>query len=96
MGAFAFAPAGQGGLVLAIGSASGPGEFWMDVSMLHSKRPAEASPEAAADFDFDWLFSPAPPDPALAVRPAALARMQEVQARIISVSPPIRIMDAPD
>lgn len=80
------------GFLLRIASASGPGEFWSDVSMLHSRSGTSAAGGASA-FDFDWLFSEPASDPALAVRPAALARMTEAQARIVSISPVIRIED---
>lgn len=80
------------GFLLRITGATGPGEFWTDVSLLHSRIDGHAGASSAA-FDFDWLFSPAAPDPALAVRPAALALMTEAQARIISISPAIPIHD---
>lgn len=85
-------PLDDPGFLLRIASASGPGEFWSDVSMLHSRSGTPAAGGASA-FDFDWLFSEPAADPALAVRPAALARMTEAQARIVSISPVIRIED---
>ncbi|KQV40697.1 hypothetical protein ASC96_19705 [Rhizobium sp. Root1204] len=63
------------------------GEFWADVSLLHSPGPA-----FIPHFDFNWLFSKAGGgEPALDVTPAGLNQMVEVQARIVSVSPPIPI-----
>jgi hypothetical protein len=63
--------------------------------MLHSRFARHDAPAPGADgrFDFDWLFSEAAADPALAVRPAELTRMKEAQARIVSISPVIRIED---
>ncbi|URK88095.1 hypothetical protein LP421_11365 [Rhizobium sp. RCAM05350] len=73
----------------ANGSA-GAGEFWADVSLLHSTGPAFTS-----NLDFNWLFSLAGgSEPALDVSPAGLTQMVEAQARIISVSPPIPISPA--
>jgi hypothetical protein len=70
------------------GGTTTPGlEFWADVSLLHSNDAG-----ASGDFNFDWLFSRSnTADPVDAVRPQALAAMTEVQARIVSVSPPIPV-----
>lgn len=94
----ALAPLDDPGFMLRITSATGPGEFWSDVSMLHSRSfnspdtpAADSAPVPPVAFDFDWLFSEAAADPAAAVKPAALARMTEAQARIVSISPVIRI-----
>ncbi|MBE0578047.1 hypothetical protein [Devosia sp.] len=96
----ALTPLDDPGFMLRISSATGPGEFWSDVSMLHSRsshnpdKPAPidgSAPVPPVAFDFDWLFSEAAADPAAAVKPAALARMTEAQARIVSISPVIRI-----
>lgn len=98
----ALTPLDDPGFTLRITSASGPGEFWSDVSLLHSRSSHNPDKPAAIDgsapvppvaFDFDWLFSEAAADPALAVKPAALARMTEAQARIVTISPVIRIQD---
>ncbi|WP_292325402.1 hypothetical protein [Mesorhizobium sp.] len=77
------------GLIMKLKTTGGTGEFWADVSLLHSSRPS-----VPALFDFDWLFSKTSDtdDPVTAVNPDALARMVEAQARIISVSPPIPIV----
>ncbi|MER8855625.1 hypothetical protein NKH94_29265 [Mesorhizobium australicum] len=63
-------------------------ELWMDVSLLHSIGSIAGEP-----FDFDWLFSPSDgSSPVDSVSPAGLNRMVEAQARIVSVSPPIRLV----
>lgn len=73
------------GLVISIAAEGTTSEFWTDVSLLHSS-------VAAGSFDFSWLFSqPGGPDGAAEVKPQALTRMVEAQARIVSVSPPIPI-----
>lgn len=65
------------------------GEFWADVSLLHSPLPASRS-----RFDFEWLFPRSGgADPAMDVAPAGLGRMVEAQARIISVSPAISVSE---
>ena len=78
------------GFLVKLAAKGGPGEFWADISLLHSAPPTgQQSPDR---FDFHWLFSAADADPAAAVKPSALAAMEEAQARIISVSPPIRVL----
>jgi hypothetical protein len=73
------------GLIISIAAEGTTAEFWADVSLLHSSA-------AAGSFDFGWLFSqPGGPDGAAEVKPQALTRMVEAQARIVSVSPPIPI-----
>ncbi|TIM05518.1 hypothetical protein [Mesorhizobium sp.] len=71
-------------------------EFWTDVSLLHWAGSGDTAVAAnlAIDFNFDWLFGQegGSGEPALQVGPARLAGMVEAQARIISVSPPIRIV----
>ncbi|MDW5317812.1 hypothetical protein [Rhizobium sp. PL01] len=75
------------GFFLDIKADGGTGEFWADVSLLHSPGPAFTS-----HFDFNWLFSEAGGSgPALDVTPARLNQMVEAQARVVSVSPPIPI-----
>ncbi|WP_438749195.1 hypothetical protein [Pararhizobium sp. O133] len=70
---------------------AGAGEFWTDVSLLHSPRPT-----FDGRFDFDWLFSKTGgEEPALDVAPAGLNTMVEAQARIIAVSPPVPIQPKP-
>lgn len=64
-------------------------EFWTDVSLLHSPQAGDGQ---AARFEFGWLFSNTEPmAPADAVKPSSLGTMVEAQARIVSVSPPIRV-----
>jgi hypothetical protein len=64
------------------------GEFWTDISLLHSSNAFLTSP-----LDFGWLFSPAgEDDPAASVAPSGLNTMTEAQARVIAVSPPIPIV----
>ncbi|MEQ1954885.1 hypothetical protein [Mesorhizobium sp. CN2-181] len=76
------------GLVMKLEATGGTGEFWADVSLLHSRRPS-----APALFDFDWLFSQSSEiDPVAAVNADGLATMAEAQARLISVSPAIPIL----
>ncbi|HTO30182.1 MAG TPA: hypothetical protein VL202_03220 [Pararhizobium sp.] len=76
---------------LAAEGDAGAGEFWTDVSLLHSPRPT-----CDGRFDFDWLFSKAGgAEPALDVAPAGLNTMVEAQARIIAVSPPVPIQPKP-
>lgn len=66
---------------------TGAGEFWTDVSLLHSPQARFGS-----GFDFNWLFSQAGgPEPAFEVTPAGLNTMVEAQARVVAVSPPIPI-----
>jgi hypothetical protein len=73
------------GLIVSIAAAGTTAEFWADISLLHSSAPP-------GSFDFSWLFSkPGGPDGAAEVKPQALTRMVEAQARIVSVSPPIPI-----
>ena len=76
------------GFFMTIAAGGGIGEFWADVSILHS--PKAAFPEG---FDFDWLFSGAGSgEPVVDITPRGLRRMTEAQARIIAVSPPIPIV----
>jgi hypothetical protein len=77
------------GFLVKLAAKGGPGEFWADISLLHSTAPT--SHQSPDRFDFQWLFSATDADPAAAIRPLALAAMEEAQARIISVSPPIRV-----
>lgn len=73
-------------IIDAIGA--GPGEFWTDVSLLHSPRSLNTNP-----FDFGWLFSAAGDgEPTALVAAPGLTRMVEAQARIVAVSPPIPIV----
>jgi hypothetical protein len=75
----------KAGLIISIAAEGTTSEFWANVSLLHSS-------VAAGSFDFSWLFSqPGGPDGAAEVKPQALTRMVEAQARIVSVSPPIPI-----
>jgi hypothetical protein len=82
------------GLILKVQAqmAKEGGEFWTDVSLLHSKQSNAAT--NMSDFDYDWLFSVTADEsgePAQAVRAAALAQTVEAQARIIAMSPAIPI-----
>jgi hypothetical protein len=71
-------------------SGSPPLELWADVSLLTLPlRPADG------DFTYDWFFTGGEvPLPADAVTATALLDMVEAQARIISVSPPIQIVES--
>jgi hypothetical protein len=84
---------GDGVMLKLSGQLKDGGEFWADVSLLHSK------PQFATDqdrFDFDWLFTGAENmEPASAARPDALRKMTEAQARIIAVSPPMPVTIPP-
>ncbi|WP_439923096.1 hypothetical protein [Nitrobacter sp. JJSN] len=63
-------------------------EFWTDISLLHSSNDNEHAP-----LDFDWLFSSGSEvEPTVSVSPTGLNMMNEAQARVISVSPPIPIV----
>lgn len=74
-------------------SLAASGEFWTDISMLHFPKGHLKNDPEASPFSFELLFSPASDDnPADAVQAAALATMVEAQARIVSVSSPIRIV----
>ncbi|WP_216332562.1 hypothetical protein [Rhizobium sp. X9] len=68
-------------------TAKGSGEFWADFSVLHGQ------PTAGAGFDFNWLFSKTSEggDPSELVSSRVLNRMVEAQARIVSVSPQIKV-----
>ncbi|MCK8663766.1 hypothetical protein M1M11_02590 [Pseudomonas azerbaijanoccidens] len=75
-------------------AASESAEFWTDISMLHfvDGHQKDGEEDMVTSFDFDLLFSEASRlKPADAVQAQALARMVEAQARIVAVSPPIRV-----
>ncbi len=79
----------QPGFFVSIAEATGAGEFWTDVSLLHSPRTLSTHP-----LDFGWLFSASGEgEPAAHVAPAGLSTMVEAQARIVTVSPPIPIVN---
>lgn len=61
-------------------------EFWTDVSLL--TLPYSHDPDG---FTFDWLFTGEVQSPADAIKESGLQQMIEAQARIIAVSPPIRV-----
>ncbi len=82
---------GDPGFLVSMTVTRGSGEFWADISMLHSATPRNPRPERR--FDFDWLFSNSESDSALAIQPSQLAIMEEAQARIVSVSPAIAILE---
>ena len=76
------------GLFMKIEARGGTGEFWADISLLHSHE--DTFPNY---FDFKWLFGTSnDSDPAVAIAPQNLLTMIEAQARIVSVSPPISIV----
>ncbi|WP_315724809.1 MULTISPECIES: hypothetical protein [unclassified Bradyrhizobium] len=62
-------------------------EGWLEVSMLADA----ADPDSV---NFDWFFTGKPSAPGDAVRPAALSKMIEAQARIIAISPPAVVSGA--
>ncbi|MDR6412772.1 UNVERIFIED_ORG: hypothetical protein ABIC62_006130 [Burkholderia sp. 1595] len=93
----------ENSFLLSLAAPDGP-EFWTDVSVLHFDA---ASGHAIADeqpvaLDFDLLFSITDPSrddvvsPAEAVQARRLTQMREVQARLVSVSPPIAVARAPE
>ena len=72
------------------GSEEFPGEFWSDVSLLHSPRSLA---KGISPLEFGWLFSPSGEgEPITHVAAAGLTNMVEAQARIVAVSPPIPIV----
>jgi hypothetical protein len=74
------------GLFVEIAANGAGGEFWTDVSLLHSRAPK-------GSFDFSWLFSePGGIDAAAEITPKALAGLVEAQARVVSISPAIPIV----
>jgi hypothetical protein len=76
------------GLFVSVEAKSSAGEFWTDVSLLHSMNS-----DKDAALDFDWLFTPdRGTEPADSVSAPGLNTMIEAQARIIAVSPPIPIV----
>lgn len=76
------------GFFVSIAEATGAGEFWTDISLLHSPQALPTHP-----LDFGWLFSASGEgEPAAHVTPAGLSSMVEAQARIVMVSPPIPIV----
>lgn len=75
------------GFFMTIAAQGGAGEFWADVSLLHVPEKLSGA------FEFNWLFAEAGKDePAIEVASQALRQMVEVQARIVTVSPPIPIV----
>jgi hypothetical protein len=75
------------GFFMTIKAKGGAGEFWADVSLLHAPKTLSSA------FDFNWLFAgTGGNEPAIEVTPQALRQMAEVQARIVTVSPPIPIV----
>jgi hypothetical protein len=76
------------GLFVSVEAISQNGEFWSDVSLLHSSNDNEIP-----SLDFDWLFSPgSDSEPSASVLPQGLNTMKEAQARVITVSPPIQLL----
>jgi hypothetical protein len=71
---------------------AGSDDLWADVSLLHSSpKDASSNPEY---FDFDWLFTPlldTDDDPSVRLNAASLSGLTDAQARIVSISPPIKI-----
>lgn len=77
-------------LVVGIDTPVDAGECWVDVSMLHTDLTA-----APDTLDLHWLFSrDAPDDMAQALLPWTMANRTEAQARIVSVSPPIAVIQS--
>lgn len=76
------------GFFVTLKAAVSAGEFWTDVSLLHSQNAFKTTP-----LDLGWLFSPGTGDEAAAsVSADGLNAMVEAQARIVAVSPPIPII----
>jgi hypothetical protein len=66
----------------------GTSEYWTDASLLTLPQ------RDSVDFTFDWFFTGNDPSsPSEAVSAVGLRDMVEAQARIIAVSPPIRVQD---
>jgi hypothetical protein len=73
------------------GLGGAPPEFWTDVSLLM----LPTSGDDTDTFDFDWFFTGGDAESAAdAIKEDALRDMVEAQARIIAVSPPIRVESA--
>jgi hypothetical protein len=73
------------------GAKGGSGEFWSDVSILHSPRALDKT--GISPLEFGWLFSPSGDgEPTAHVSAVGLTNMVEAQARIVAVSPPIPIV----
>lgn len=84
---------GERGLMVTIDAPNQP-ECWCDLSVLHSKATANELDDYAGVMDLRWLFSQdSPDDMAQALQPSAMAIRTEAQARIVSVSPPIPVVD---
>lgn len=66
-------------------------EWWADVSMLTLRKMPTAN--APLPFAFEWLFTGSGQGPVAAVSSDALRRMVEAEARIVSVSPPVAVME---
>lgn len=88
------------GLVIKINSATFTGgqqhELWLEISTLVSRvrtNDGERTRGFAGQVDFDWFFGTVEAAPETAAADVALRTMQEAQARIISVSPPIPIKE---
>jgi hypothetical protein len=78
------------GLWIDLDNVKGVNELWCDISLLHSRQRV-----ASADFfDFDWLFSAKNESDLLKdTSPSGLNDMVEAQGRLISLTPPIPIVE---
>lgn len=84
---------GNRGLMVTIDAPNQP-ECWCDLSVLHSTATANEADDYAGVMDLRWLFSQdSAGDMAQALQPSAMAIRTEAQARIVSVSPPIPVVD---
>lgn len=81
------------GLMVTIDAPNQP-DCWCDLSVLHSTATADEAGDYAGVMDLRWLFSQdSAGDMAQALQPSAMAIRTEAQARIVSVSPPIPVVD---
>lgn len=89
----------QQGMVLTVGSATFSDnqdhEFWLEVSMLVSTKSdiAHKSQGFTSALDIDWFFGADQVSPDSAANEDSLRSLHEAQARIISVSPPIKVSE---
>ncbi|MBO0496210.1 hypothetical protein [Pseudomonas sp. Marseille-Q1929] len=81
------------GLMVTIDAPNQP-DCWCDLSVLHSTATTNEAGDYAGVMDLRWLFSQdSGEDMAQALQPSAMAIRTEAQARIVSVSPPIPVVD---
>lgn len=84
---------------LTLSNTSGA-ECWTDISVLHAVARGQSASTGfdSADpyaFDFDWIFGGDPPELPDALDPARLNTMTEAQARLVGMTQPIPLHDAP-